>query len=166
MRIVGWPEESDSEGGILPMTISNVDFHRTPDELRLIANFLLRAAGELDLAQANNSELNVGVELGMRLIAAAGDIDVKALSDSINLLAKLNITHTANRITFTAKEEIQINGARSYATFNSQGIELGTSGSFRSHANDNSLLGPKNAATPDMPVVHRFQQEAKLKLSI
>ncbi len=103
---------------------------------------------------------------GMRLIAAAGDIDVKALSDSINLLAKLNITHTANRITITAKEEIQINGAGSYATFNSQGIELGTNGAFRSHANDHSLLGPKNAATPDMPVVHRFQQEAKLKLSI
>jgi len=103
---------------------------------------------------------------GMRLIAAAGDIDVKALSDSINLLAKLNITHTANRITITAKEEIRINGAGSYATFNSQGIELGTNGAFRSHANDHSLLGPKNAATPDMPVVHRFQQEAKLKLSI
>lgn len=63
MRIVGWPEEQDAEGGILPMTIADVDFHGTPEELRLIANFLLKAAGELDLAQANNSELNVGVEL-------------------------------------------------------------------------------------------------------
>jgi len=45
------------------VTIADVDFHGTPDELRLIANFLLRATGELDHAQANNSELNVGVEL-------------------------------------------------------------------------------------------------------
>ena len=64
MRIVGWPEESDAGGGILPVTIADVDLYGTPDELRLIANFLLRAARELELAQANNSELNVGVELG------------------------------------------------------------------------------------------------------
>jgi hypothetical protein len=64
MRIVGWPEEADTGGGILPVRISDVDFHGTPDALRLIANFLLKAAGELELAQANNSELNVGVELG------------------------------------------------------------------------------------------------------
>lgn len=64
MRIVGWPEDPDEEGCILPVTITDVDFYGTPDELRLIANFLLKAAGELDLAQANNSELNVGVELG------------------------------------------------------------------------------------------------------
>ncbi len=64
MRIVGWPEKPDAGGGILPVTIADVDFHGTPDELRLIANFLLKAAGELELAQANNSELNVGVELG------------------------------------------------------------------------------------------------------
>ena len=64
MRIVGWPEESDAGGGILPVTIVDVDFHGSPDELRLIANFLLRAARELELAQTNNSELNVGVQLG------------------------------------------------------------------------------------------------------
>jgi len=64
MRIVGWPEEHDADGGILPVTISDVDFHATSEELRLIASFLLKAANELDHAQANNSALNVGVELG------------------------------------------------------------------------------------------------------
>jgi len=54
---------------------------------------------------------------GMKMVAAAGDIDVQALSDSINLLAKLNITQTANRITINAKEEVVINGGGSYARF-------------------------------------------------
>lgn len=64
MRIVGWPEESDPKGGILPLSIADVDLHGTPDELRVIANFLLKAASELELAQANNSELSVGIEIG------------------------------------------------------------------------------------------------------
>lgn len=64
MHIVGWPEQPDAEGAILPVTIADVDFHATPHELRLLANFLLNAAVELDLAQANNSELNIGLELG------------------------------------------------------------------------------------------------------
>ncbi|MEC5408001.1 type VI secretion system baseplate subunit TssF [Paraburkholderia sp. MPAMCS5] len=43
---------------------------------------------------------------GIKLVAAGGDIDLKALADSVNILAKLNITQTANRITITAKEEL------------------------------------------------------------
>jgi type VI secretion system secreted protein VgrG len=54
---------------------------------------------------------------GMKLIAAAGDIDVQTLSDSINLLAKLNITQTGNRIVINAKEDVVINGGGSYAKF-------------------------------------------------
>jgi hypothetical protein len=64
MRIVGWPEESDLDGAILPVTIADVDFHGTPEELRTISRFLLMAAAELDVAQSTNSELRVGVELG------------------------------------------------------------------------------------------------------
>ena len=64
MRIVDWPEEPAADSGILPVTISDIDFHGTPEELRFIASFLLEEASELDFAQANNSALNVGVELG------------------------------------------------------------------------------------------------------
>ncbi|MES2742527.1 MAG: type VI secretion system Vgr family protein [Pseudomonadota bacterium] len=83
---------------------------------------------------------------GMKLIAGAGDIDMQALSDSINLLAKLNITQTANRITITAQEEIVINGGGSYAKFNAGGIEHGTNGVYINHAADHQFLGPKNLA--------------------
>jgi type VI secretion system secreted protein VgrG len=103
---------------------------------------------------------------GMKMVAAAGDIDIKALSDNINLLAKLSITQTANRITITAKEEVVINGGGSYVKFNPGGIELGTNGTFVAHAANHSFVGPKNLSTPDMPVVQRVQMESKLKLSL
>lgn len=64
MRIVGWPEEPDADGGILPVTIVDVDFHGTPEELRATGQFLLKAAAELDLAESNNSALHISVDLG------------------------------------------------------------------------------------------------------
>jgi len=64
MRIVGWPEESDLDGAILPVAIADVDFLGTPEELRTISRFLLKAAAELDIAQSTNTALRVGVELG------------------------------------------------------------------------------------------------------
>jgi type VI secretion system secreted protein VgrG len=81
---------------------------------------------------------------GMKMVAAAGDIDIQALTDSINLLAKLEISHTANRITITAKEEVVINGGGSYAKFSAGGIEHGTNGTFVAHAANHSFVGAKN----------------------
>jgi type VI secretion system secreted protein VgrG len=103
---------------------------------------------------------------GMKMVAAAGDVDIQALSDNINLLAKLSITQTANRITISAKEEVIINGGGSYVKLNAQGLELGTNGPFTAHAANHSFIGPKNLSTPDMPVVQRVQMETKLKLSL
>jgi type VI secretion system secreted protein VgrG len=80
---------------------------------------------------------------GMKLIAASGDIDVKALSDSINLLARLNITHSANRITINAREEVVINGGGSYVKFSAAGIEHGTNGDHVVHAASHDLSGPR-----------------------
>jgi type VI secretion system secreted protein VgrG len=81
---------------------------------------------------------------GMKMVAAAGDIDVQALSDNIKLLAKLEISHTANRITISAKEEVVINGGGSYAKFTAGGIEHGTNGTFVAHAADHSFVNAKN----------------------
>ena len=80
---------------------------------------------------------------GMKLIAAAGDIDIRALSHNLHMLAKLNITQNANCITITAKEELVINGGGSYAKFNASGIEYGTNGSHVFHAEEHSFMGPK-----------------------
>jgi type VI secretion system secreted protein VgrG len=85
---------------------------------------------------------------GMKMIAAAGDLDLQALSDNIKLLAKLEITHTANRITISAKEEVVINGGGSYVIFAAGGIEHGTSGTFVAHASSHSLVTAKSMSVP------------------
>jgi type VI secretion system secreted protein VgrG len=87
---------------------------------------------------------------GMKLIAASGDIDIQALSNSIKLLAKLEISQQANRITISAKEELVINGGGSYARFAGGSIEIGTSGSFVARASTHSLPAGKsmNVAIP------------------
>ncbi|WP_442783469.1 type VI secretion system Vgr family protein [Collimonas fungivorans] len=89
---------------------------------------------------------------GMKMIAAGSDIDVQALTNGINILAKLNITHTANRITIVAKEEVMINGGGSYVKYNAAGIEHGTNGIYVAHAATHSLPGPANLSTPKLPV--------------
>jgi type VI secretion system secreted protein VgrG len=81
---------------------------------------------------------------GMKMVAAAGDIDLQALSDNIKLLAKLEITQTANRITISAKEEVVINGGGSYVKFAAGGIEHGTNGNFVAHAAHHSFVNAKN----------------------
>ncbi|AMP03016.1 rhs element Vgr family protein [Collimonas pratensis] len=101
---------------------------------------------------------------GMKLIAAAGNIDIQALTDSINILAKLNITQTGNRITITAKEELVLNGGGSYAKYNAAGIEQGTNGAYVAHAASVSFVGPNTLPVPPMnlPIVDGFDEQFRL----
>ncbi|MGS0891924.1 type VI secretion system Vgr family protein [Burkholderia stagnalis] len=92
-------------------------------------------------------------EAGMRLVAAAGDIDVKALKDSINLLAKLNVTVTANKITISAQQEVEINGGGSYTRWTASQIKSGTSGGFEVHSATRTLTGPDSVSTPNIPAL-------------
>jgi type VI secretion system secreted protein VgrG len=88
---------------------------------------------------------------GMKLVAASADIDITALKDSVNILAKLNITHTANRITITAKEEVVINGGTSFSRWNASGIVHGTNGNWRQHAAQHEFVPGKSEGTPSLP---------------
>jgi type VI secretion system secreted protein VgrG len=102
------------------------------------------AAGTNLLASVRQAFRLFVQKAGIKMIAAAGDIDIQALSNSIKVLAKLDITQSANRITITAKEEIVINGGGSYARFSCSAVELGTAGAFTAHAASHSLPGPQN----------------------
>lgn len=105
------------------------------------------AAGESMFASIKETFRLFVQKAGMKLIAAAGDIDIKALSDSINILAKLNITHSADRITISAREEVLINGGGSYVKFTAGGIEHGTKGDYVVHAANKNLVGPRGLDT-------------------
>ncbi|MEJ8827461.1 DUF2345 domain-containing protein [Variovorax humicola] len=92
---------------------------------------------------------------GMRLFAFKDDIDIQAFKHSVNLLAKLDITVSANRITLNAEEEVLINGGTSYTRWNSSGIESGTRGRWVEHAASHSSPGPKSlpVASTNLPRV-------------
>ncbi|SDG68253.1 type VI secretion system Vgr family protein [Paraburkholderia phenazinium] len=92
-------------------------------------------------------------EAGMRLVAAAGDIDVKALKDSINLLAKLNVTVTASKITISAQQEVEVNGGGSYTRWTAGQIKSGTSGGFEVHSASRTFVGPDSVSTPNIPAL-------------
>jgi type VI secretion system secreted protein VgrG len=87
---------------------------------------------------------------GMKLIAAGGDIDVQALQKNINLLAKLQITETAEEIIITGKKAVRINGAGSYIELKAGQIELGT-GTFNIFANVN--INPPKQKSADLPPI-------------
>ena len=104
------------------------------------------SAGKRLLASASRGMRFFVQSLGCRLIAAGGDIDIKALKDSVNVLAKLNVTVSANRITLSAKEELVINAGGSGTTYNASGITHATSGPYKVHSANVDLMGPKSQA--------------------
>lgn len=108
------------------------------------------AAGDGFFASINRTFRLFVQKAGMKLIAASGEIDVKALTDSVNLLAKLNITQTADRVVISAKQDIVINGGGSYVKFSAAGIEHGTNGSFVAHAASHHFDPAKSMAVPDL----------------
>ncbi|MFJ4347449.1 DUF2345 domain-containing protein [Pseudomonas sp. NPDC089401] len=84
--------------------------------------------------------------LGWRLVSAAGDIDIRALKDNINLLAKLDITANAERIILTAKTELVIQGGGSATTYNAGGITHVTSANYTAHAAQFAHIGAASKA--------------------
>ncbi|WP_081069312.1 type VI secretion system Vgr family protein [Burkholderia diffusa] len=87
-------------------------------------------------------------QAGMRFVAAAGDIDLKALKDSINLLAKLNVTVVADRIRISAQQEVEISGGGSYTRWSAGAIRSGTSGRYEVHSAGRIFTGPDNVGKP------------------
>jgi len=115
------------------------------------------SAGKSLLVSVKEAVRMFAYKAGMKLVAASADIDITALKDSVNILAKLNITHTANRITITAKEEVVINGGTSFSRWNASGIVHGTGGKWIQHAAHHSFVPGKSEGTPALPQPVKLQ---------
>ncbi|GAB3437495.1 type VI secretion system tip protein VgrG [Massilia solisilvae] len=139
-----------SPAGIATTTAQSTHFASDLNTAITTGRSVSIAAGDGFFASVRQTFRLFVQKAGMKLIAAAGDVDVKALTDSINLLAKLSITQTANRIVISAKEDIVINGGGSYAKFNAGGIEFGTNGTFVAHAASHHLPAAKGMAAPSL----------------
>lgn len=133
-----------SQGGIEASSARSIHF--TSDEHTAITtgDSLSIASGDSLFATIGNALRLLVHKAGMKLVAVAGDIDIRALSHNLHMLAKLDITQNANCITITAKEELVINGGGSYGKFNAGGIEFGTNGRHTFHAADHHFMGANN----------------------
>ena len=104
------------------------------------------AIGKRLLISASRGVRQFVQSMGWRLVAASGDIDLRALKDNINLLAKLKVTVTAERITLSAKEELVIQAGGTSTTYNAGGIVHATAGQYTAHATDFIYKGSKSQA--------------------
>lgn len=75
---------------------------------------------------------------GMEVIAAQADIEIKALENSIRMLAKDKIELAADIINITARTRLTINGGGSYGEYSAGSITKGTTGKYANHANVHS----------------------------
>ncbi|WKB54698.1 type VI secretion system Vgr family protein [Eleftheria terrae] len=91
---------------------------------------------------------------GMKLVAASADVDITALQKSVNILARLDITQTANKISLSAREEIVVNGGGSYTRWGAAGITSGTQAAWQVHAASHAAVGPDSLSprNPSLPV--------------
>ncbi|ELX8379044.1 type VI secretion system Vgr family protein [Providencia vermicola] len=71
-------------------------------------------------------------ELGMKLVSAAGKIEIQAQTDAIDIIANkgLQITSTNDEIIISAKKKITLQSGGSYFTLEGGKLEHGTSGDF------------------------------------
>lgn len=77
---------------------------------------------------------------GMEVIAAQADIEIKALKNSIKMMAKDKIELTADVIHIKATTKLTLNGGGSYEEYESGKITKGTTGKYTNHAKVHSLI--------------------------
>ncbi|WP_233873533.1 type VI secretion system Vgr family protein [Paraburkholderia adhaesiva] len=127
------------------------------------ADVAMAAGGSLFGTFGNKLRLTVQ-KAGMWLVAVSGNIDLRALKDSINLLAKLNVTVTAEKIIISATQEIEVRGGGSFTRWTNGNIYNGTSGQFEVHSAGRLMTGPDSAALPTLPESKPGEQELHFAL--
>ncbi|MBI2734854.1 MAG: type VI secretion system tip protein VgrG [Aquabacterium sp.] len=91
-------------------------------------------------------------DVGMKLHAASGNVNVQAQSDTFTLTAAqaVDIQSTAASITISAPEKILLNGGGGYIKIEGGNIEIGTSGNASFLASMKELTSGGSASTPGM----------------
>ncbi|CNE41356.1 Rhs element Vgr protein [Yersinia pseudotuberculosis] len=131
----------------------------TPQHIQLSANQnqILTAGGNTEIsalkriALVAKKTLVVFVhEMGMKLVAAAGKIEMQAQTDGIDITAMkgISITSTQDEIVISATKKITLQCGGSFLTIDPTKIENGTGGDFKVKSAAFDYAGP---ATLDMP---------------
>ncbi|WP_166653520.1 type VI secretion system Vgr family protein [Paraburkholderia flava] len=83
------------------------------------------SSGSNLLMSARNAVRIFAYRLGIRIASYAGDIDITALKKNINLLARLEITQSADSIVIKATKQIVLNGGDSYIRLENGKVTVG-----------------------------------------
>lgn len=148
----------------------------TPRHIQLSAssNQMLTAGGSTEISAfrriviaAKKAVAVFAQEMGMKLVAAAGKIEVEAQTDGIDITAVkgLSVTSTDDEIIISAKKKITLQCGGSYITIDPVKIENGTNGSFKVRSADFDYAGPAslNVPYPKFTVCKNIAAEAANK---
>ncbi|MHA7848460.1 type VI secretion system Vgr family protein [Serratia sp. D1N4] len=131
----------------------------TPQHIQLSANQnqIFTAGGNTEIsalkriALVAKKTLVVFVhEMGMKLVAAAGKIEMQAQTGGIDILAQKGITVTSldDEIIISAKKKITLQCGGSYLTIDPTKIESGTGGDFKVKSANFDYAGPAKLDVP------------------
>jgi type VI secretion system secreted protein VgrG len=131
----------------------------TPQHIQLSANHnqMLTSGGSTEISALKRMVLAAKTgfvafvqELGMKLVAAKGKVEIQAQSDGMDILAckALAVMSTDDEIIISAKKKITLKCGGSYITLDPAKIENGTGGNFYIKSADFDYDGP---ATMDAP---------------
>ncbi|KEY58779.1 type VI secretion system Vgr family protein [Serratia sp. DD3] len=131
----------------------------TPQHIQLSANQnqIMTAGGNTEISTLKRMVLLAKKgfvafvhELGMKLVAATGKVEIQAQTDAIDIIAnkKLSIYSTEDEIIISAQKKITLQCGGSYITLDPAKIENGTGGGFKVKSADFDYAGP---AKLDMP---------------
>lgn len=112
----------------------------------------ITAGSHISLA-SNKSFLATAIErvsifahsLGMKLFAGSGKVEIQAQSDALDLIADkvLQIISAKEKVHISSPKEILLTAGKSYIKINGDGIEQGTSGEWKAHAAQHTMVGGK-----------------------
>ncbi|MCK4124527.1 type VI secretion system tip protein VgrG [Ralstonia pseudosolanacearum] len=122
------------------------------------------ATGRSFLASAKDAIRLFAYQLGLKLVAASGDIDMQALKNGINILAKLDIKMEGKRVDINGTDGVRINGGGSYIDLSQAGITHGTNGAFQVHSADYAFVGPDSRPVVPHAVTSALKPDAPIRV--
>ena len=140
-------------------------------------NTTLTAQGDVSIATAKRLLANVAQgmrvlvqNLGIKLFAARGKIEIQAQSDNVEVVAEqvLKLLSAKSKIEMVADKEILITSNGSYIKISKEGIELGSPKLVKIHAPKHELLGAKEVSYKfdGSPVVGVYDEKFVLQTEL
>ena len=128
----------------------------------------ITAQGDVSIATAKRLLANMAQglrilvqNLGIKLFAARGKIEIQAQSDNVEVVAEqvLKLISAKNKVEMVADKEVLIASNGSYIKIGKEGIELGSPKQVKIHAPTHELLGSKDLDYP-LPAYKLTNDEA------